>query len=123
MEILGISLIALVVILLIIGIILFPRSLTQEQSDLIDKHFPQSEWHIEKNVVEKEEWIELVEGQYPQHEVVLVSNKYGTIHACWWNHNTKCWYVAGNAVMTTPSTLHGSYTHYRKLPNPPKDNK
>ena len=94
-------------------------NLTPTESALVDKHFTQ--WNIERYVVEKEEWIELVEGEYPTGEVVLVacdtSDCGWTIEACWWSEENDCWCIAGcNGLFIA----HLPYTHYRKLPSSPK---
>lgn len=66
------------------------------------------------------EWVELTK-QKPPHETVLIAcDTYDcgwVISVGWWDNKDECWMVGQNGTEVS----HLPYTHWKFLPNPPKN--
>ena len=68
----------------------------------------------------QEKWIKFCEQNPPDEVVLAACDTYDcgwTIDTVWWYRDKKCWMMAGCGRMTKS---HLKYTHWRKLPQPPK---
>jgi hypothetical protein len=71
-------------------------------------------------VIDDEEW-KLIENVKPPNDVLAACYTYDcgwSIDSVWWNVDDKCWMTTGGVKS---HKTHLPYSHWRELPNPPKN--